>query len=162
MNEAKSPRRQLLEAQVRTYFEGCNEGSHSKMASVFSPSVVHYFPPGMFGPLVGSRSIADLWRGLIRDAGSRWTIDRMVSDEHEVAIEWTHFQPKHQARVRGSEWYEFDQEGLITVIKAYYASPGKGPQLSSTHSGRPWRFDVDMTPYPLIRRMETAGDAAGI
>ena len=24
------------------------------------------------------------------------------------------------------------------------------------------RFDVDMTPYPLIRRMETAGDAAGI
>ena len=24
------------------------------------------------------------------------------------------------------------------------------------------RFDVDMTLYPLIRRMETAGDAAGI
>ena len=28
--------------------------------------------------------------------------------------------------------------------------------------GQPWRFDVDVTPYSLIRRMETAGDAAGI
>ena len=138
MNEAKSPRRQLLEAQVRTYFEGCNEGSHSKMAGVFAPSVVHYFPPGMFGPLVGSRSIADLWRGLIRNAGSRWTIDRMISDEHEVAIEWSHFQPKHHARIRGSEWYEFDQEGLITVIKAYYASPRDLAREANELAGYPY------------------------
>jgi hypothetical protein len=34
--------------------------------------------------------------------------------------------------------------------------------FSSAVAGRPWRFDVDMTPYPLIRRMETAGDDAGI
>lgn len=123
MNEPKSPRRQLLETQVRTYFDGCNEGNEAKMASVFSPAVVHYFPPGMFGPRVGGKSITDLWRGLIRRAGSRWTIDRMVSDENEVVIEWTHFQPRSGARVRGAEWYEFDEAGLITVIKAYYASP---------------------------------------
>ncbi len=123
MSAAKSARRQLLEANVRRYFDGCNEGDHEKMASVFAPSIVHYFPPGMFGPRVGSRSIADLWRGTIRQNGSRWTIDRMVSDEQEVVIEWTHFQPKADAYIRGAEWYEFDEEGLITVIKAYYASP---------------------------------------
>ena len=123
MSDSKSARRQLLEANVRTYFEGCNEGSHAKMASVFAPSIAHYFPPGMFGPRVGSESIAALWRGTIRQNGSRWTIDRMVSDENEVVIEWTHFQPNAGAYIRGAEWYEFDADGQITVIKAYYASP---------------------------------------
>jgi hypothetical protein len=123
MNEPKSARRLLLEERVRTYFEGCNEGDHEKMASTFADSVVHYFPPGMFGPRVGASSISGLWRGTIRDNGSRWTIDRMISDEQEVVIEWTHFQPKAGAYIRGAEWYEFDEDGLITVIKAYYASP---------------------------------------
>jgi hypothetical protein len=118
-----SARRQLLEQQVRTYFEACNEGSHAKMESVFAPSIVHYFPPGMFGPRVGSRSIADLWRDMIRRFGSRWTIDRMVSNDEEVVVEWTHWQPATNSSVRGAEWYEFDDAGLITVIKAYYASP---------------------------------------
>jgi hypothetical protein len=41
------------------------------------------------------------------------------------------------------------------------ASPGR--MFSSAVAGREGSgFDVDMTPYRLIRRMETAGDAAGI
>lgn len=123
MTEGATGRAKLLEARVRTYFEGCNEGDHEKMARVFAPSVVHYFPPGMFGPRVGSRAIADLWRDMIRAAGSRWTIDRLVASDEEVVIEWTHFQPRSGSRIRGAEWYEFDNAGLITVIKAYYASP---------------------------------------
>jgi len=123
MSEVISARRELLEKQVRTYFEGCNEGSHSKMAAVFAPSIVHYFPPGMFGPRVGSRAIADLWRDMIQRFGSRWTIDRLVSNDEEVVVEWTHWQPATNSYVRGAEWYEFDEAGLITVIKAYYASP---------------------------------------
>lgn len=138
MNEAKSPRRRLLEAQVRTYFEACNEGSHAKMASVFAPSIVHYFPPGMFGPRAGSQSIAELWQDMIRRAGSRWTIDRMVSDDNEVVIEWTHFQPKTGKYVRGAEWYEFDDDGLITVIKAYYASPRDRDLLANELDGYPY------------------------
>lgn len=138
MSAEVSPRRQLLEAQVRTYFEGCNEGSLVKMASVFAPSVVHYFPPGMFGPRVGADAIAELWRGMIRQAGSRWTIDRMVSDDHEVVIEWTHFQPKTGAHVRGAEWYEFDEAGLITVIKAYYASPRDRDLAANELDGYPY------------------------
>jgi hypothetical protein len=123
MSESISARRQLLERQVRTYFEGCNEGSHEKLQSVFAGSIVHYFPPGMFGPRVGSRSIADLWRDMIGRFGSRWTIDRMISSDDEVVVEWTHWQPRANSYVRGAEWYEFDDDGLITVIKAYYASP---------------------------------------
>ena len=138
MNEPKSPRRQLLEARVRTYFEACNEGSHEKMAGVFAPSVVHYFPPGMFGPVIGSHSIAELWREMIQRAGSRWTIDRMVSDEQEVVIEWTHFQPKTGTYIRGAEWYEFDEDGLITVIKAYYASPRDRNRTANELDGYPY------------------------
>lgn len=146
MNEVKSPRRTLLEAQVRTYFEACNEGSHAKMASVFAPSIVHYFPPGMFGPRAGSQSIAELWRGMIRQAGSRWTIDRMVSDDNEVVIEWTHFQPKTGKYVRGAEWYEFDDDGLITVIKAYYASPRDRDLLANELDGYPYAEHG----YPMV------------
>jgi hypothetical protein len=138
MSESKSPRRRLLEAQVRTYFEACNEGSHDKMAAVFAPSVVHYFPPGMFGPVVGSHAIADLWRGMIQRFGSRWTIDRMVSDEQEVVIEWTHFQPRTREYIRGAELYEFDEEGRITVIKAYYASPRDRSLAANELDGYPY------------------------
>lgn len=138
MTHEKSPRRQLLEHQVRTYFEGCNEGSHAKMASVFAPSVVHYFPPGMFGPRVGSHSIAELWRETIKQHGSRWTIDKMVSDENEVVIEWTHFQPNSGSYIRGAEWYEFDENGLITVIKAYYASPRDRSLAANELDGYPY------------------------
>lgn len=138
MNDSKSPRRRLLEAQVRTYFEACNEGSHDKMASVFAPSVVHYFPPGMFGPVVGSHAIAELWRQMIERFGSRWTIDRMVSDDQEAVIEWTHFQPRTGAYIRGAEWYEFDEDGRITVIKAYYASPRDDGRPANELAGYPY------------------------
>jgi hypothetical protein len=133
-----STRRQLLEKQVRTYFEGCNEGSHAKMAAVFAPSIVHYFPPGMFGPRIGSRSIADLWRDMIRRFGSRWTIDRMVSNDEAVVVEWTHWQPATNSYVRGAEWYEFDEAGLITVIKAYYASPRDRSLSANELDGYPY------------------------
>lgn len=138
MTETKSERRLLLERQVRTYFEGCNEGSHAKMASVFAPSIVHYFPPGMFGPRIGSKSVADLWRDMIRRFGSRWTIDRMISSDEEVVVEWTHFQPLAGSYIRGAEWYEFDEAGLITVIKAYYASPKDSSLRANELDGYPY------------------------
>lgn len=138
MSGRRSERRKLLERQVRTYFEGCNEGSHEKMASVFAPSIVHYFPPGMFGPRVGSRAIASLWRDTIRANGSRWTIDRMVANDDEVVVEWTHWQPVPGTYIRGAEWYEFDEDGLITVIKAYYASPRDRTLSANELDGYPY------------------------
>ena len=116
-------RRQMLAERVHTYFEGCNEANREKLYSCFAENAVHYFPPGVGGPYIGKKAIADLWIETVRVNGSRWTIDRMLADDREVAIEWTHFKPRIGEIIRGAEWYEFDEDGLITVIRAYYASP---------------------------------------
>jgi ketosteroid isomerase-like protein len=116
-------RRETLVACVRRYFEACNEANLEKFYSCFTDDVVHYFPPGVGGPFVGKQAIADLWMNTHRVNGSRWTIDQLVADDSGVAIEWTHFKPKIGERIRGAEWYEFDERGLMTVIRAYYASP---------------------------------------
>jgi hypothetical protein len=115
-------RRETLVACVRRYFDGCNEANREKLYSCFT-DVVHYFPPGVGGPYVGKQAIADLWINTHRVNGSRWTIDQLVADDSGVVIEWTHFKPKIGEWLRGAEWYEFDENGLMTVIRAYYASP---------------------------------------
>jgi hypothetical protein len=118
-----SDRRNILIQCVRRYFEACNEADRAKMYSCFADEVVHYFPPGVGGPYVGKKSIADLWISSVDVNGSRWTIDRLVVDDSGVAIEWSHFKTKIGELIRGAEWYEFDANGRITVIRAYYASP---------------------------------------
>ena len=41
-----------------------------------------------------------------------------------LRIEWTHFKTKQGTVLRGDEWYLFDPDsGLISEIRAYYASP---------------------------------------
>jgi SnoaL-like domain len=132
-----SPREQH-ERYVRTYFEGCNDASAEKMLSVCSPDAIHYFPPGMFGPVIGGQAIADLWIGMVRRFGSRWTIDRMISSDEAVAIEWTHFQPAVDTWIRGAEWYEFGEDGRITIIKAYYASPRDHTRPHNELDGYPY------------------------
>ena len=123
MSMKDKDRRRILAECVHTYFKGCNEANREKIYSSLADNVVHYFPPGVGGPYVGKKAIKDLWIDSVRVNGSRWTIDRMVADETEVAIEWTHFKPRIGEYIRGSEWYEFNEAGLITVLKAYYASP---------------------------------------
>ncbi len=116
-------RKNALVECVRKYFEACNEGNCEKMYSCFADDVVHYFPAGVGGPYIGKKSIANLWINSARTNGSRWTIDRIVANASTVAIEWSHFKPKVGELIRGAEWYEFNAHGLITVIRAYYASP---------------------------------------
>jgi SnoaL-like domain len=138
-------RRELHEQYVRTYFQGCNDADAAKMISAFHESVVHYFPPGMFGPVTGGKAIADLWIEMVRRLGSRWTIDRLVSDDDEVVVEWTHFQPKAGTWIRGAEWYEFADDGRITAIKAYYASPRDMTLAHNELAGYPY----DDLGYPV-------------
>lgn len=131
-------RRQMFEARVRTYFEGCIEANRQKLYGCFPENVVRYFPPGVSGPYVGKKAIADLWIEFVRVNGSRWTIDRMVADDREVAIEWTHFKPRTGEYLRGTEWYEFVEDGLITVIRAYYASPRNTSRKVNEPEGFPY------------------------
>ncbi|WP_368680682.1 nuclear transport factor 2 family protein (plasmid) [Rhodococcus opacus] len=121
--------RKQMESTIRTYFDGCNEADVDKMAATFAPDAVHYFPPGLDGPWVGNRTIAEKWRKLTLTIGSAWTIDRLVAEPEslQAVIEWTHYKPGLGGFLRGDEWYKFDPEtGLITEIRACYASSSNG------------------------------------
>lgn len=112
---------------IETYFEGCNEANIDKMVSCFVPDAVHYFPPGMYGgPFEGARTIAERWVAAVEKLGSVWTVDQVLTDpgSARAVIEWSHFKTYEGKLLRGDEWYVFDREsGLISEIRAYYASP---------------------------------------
>jgi hypothetical protein len=131
-------RRRQHEQAVRTYFEACNEANREKFDRVLADEVVHYFPPQVGGPYRGKAAVANLWIGFVRSKGSQWTIDRLVSDGHEVAIEWTHFKTKIGELIRGAEWYEFDEAGKISAIRAYYASPRDASAPANELEGFPY------------------------
>ena len=120
---AAAARGQQHAQTVRTYFEACNEANREKFYSVLADDVVHYFPPQVGGPYRGKEAVANLWIWFVKEKGSQWTIDRLVSDGREVVMEWTHFKTRAGEHIRGAEWYEFDADGKISEIRAYYASP---------------------------------------
>lgn len=130
-------RRQRAQA-VRTYFEACNEANRGKFYSVLADDVVHYFPLKVGGPYRGKEAVADLWIWYVKEKGSQWTIDRLVSDGREVAIEWTHFKTKIGEQIRGAEWYAFDDSGKISEIRAYYASPRDAETKANELEGFPY------------------------
>jgi uncharacterized protein GlcG (DUF336 family) len=138
-----------MEATIRGYFEACNSGDADSVAAFFTPDAVHYFPPGMYeGPFVGAETIGRRWAGAVEMLGSVWTVDQVICDpvSARAAIEWTHFKTFTGTVLRGDEWYVFDRpSGLISEIRAYYASP-QDPSLHRLELGG---FDYNGREYPL-------------
>ena len=119
-------KREHIEKALRGYVNACNEANANKIVSYFVENAVHYFPKGSpFGALRGATAIADCWIRCVKELGSWWTVDRVIVDPEaqEAVVEWTHFKPKIEAYLRGDEWYRFNEKGLITEIRAYYACP---------------------------------------
>ncbi|MGD9600941.1 MAG: nuclear transport factor 2 family protein [Gammaproteobacteria bacterium] len=117
-----------MEARIRAYFAACNTADRAGLIAFFTPDAVHYFPAGTpFGALRGAAAIADCWCRCVREWGSSWTVDSFIGDaaRRQAVIEWTHFKPKIGALLRGDEWYRFDDSGLISEIRAYYACPAQ-------------------------------------
>ncbi len=141
-------RAERMERVVRTYFDGCNEANTAKMLSCFVPDAVHYFPPGMYeGPFRGAQKIAERWCQAVATLGSYWTVDKLLVEPvtYQAVMEWTHFKTKQGKMLRGIEWYEFDAaSGLISEIRAYYASP-QAPDLDRLELGG---FDYEGRSYP--------------
>jgi ketosteroid isomerase-like protein len=112
---------------VERYFEACNHGDVAAIAACFTEDAIHYFPPGMYGGAFrGGRAIGERWVQARQHLGSRWVLERVAVDaETDTAVaEWTHYKTKQGKALRGDEWYEFDERsGLISEIRAYYASP---------------------------------------
>lgn len=150
MNPVRETKREQMMNAVRGYFAACNAASRSRFAAVLTEDCVHYFPPETGGPYHGRDAIADLWIGFVRDKGSRWTIDRMVCDGEEIVVEWTHWKPKVEEHIRGSEWYEFDDDGAISAIWAHYASPRDPERPANELEGFAYeRRGYPTTPPPL-------------
>lgn len=131
-------RRQHMSATVRAYFDACNAASRERFAAVLAEDCVHWFPPATGGPYVGRETIVDLWLTFVREKGSQWSIDRLVCDGHELCIEWTHYKPLVGERIRGSEWYTFDEAGKIDGIWAHYASPRDAARAANELEGFPY------------------------
>jgi hypothetical protein len=55
-----------------------------------------------------------------------------------VVIEWTHWKTRVGEFIRGAEWYEFDAEGKITSIRAYYAAPRDPTRAANELEGFPY------------------------
>lgn len=133
---------------VRDYMDACTAGDGQAIAKFFEPDAVHYFPPGMYGgPFRGADTIAAKWVAAVATLGSQWTVDAIAVDtEAQTAVcEWTHFKVRDNVLLRGIEWYEFSGRGLITEIRAYYASP-QDATLSALELGG---FDYSKRGYPL-------------
>jgi methyltransferase len=112
---------------VTRYFAACNQGDSAAIAACLTPDAIHYFPPGMYGGAFrGGREIGDRWVQAYNGLGSRWALENVVVDaDANIAVaEWSHYKTRHGQVLRGDEWYVFDDEsGLISEIRAYYASP---------------------------------------
>jgi len=148
MTQQRSPKRERIENVIRTYFDGCNEANIEKILSCFVPDARHYFPRGApQGPFLGARVIAEGWKRAVETWGSYWTIDVLPIDEgrNEAAMEWTHFKTRTGLMLRGAELYSLNEEGLITEIRAYYASPTSNPPVNHELGA----FDYAARGYPL-------------
>jgi hypothetical protein len=153
-----------MEQLIRIYFDGCNEADVAKMTSCFVDDAIHYFPPGMYrGPFIGATTIAERWVNAVRTLGSVWTIDQVLTDppSARAVIEWSHYKTFHGTLLRGDEWYVFDEAtGLITEIRAYYASPAATDPArlelgGFDYAGRGYSLEA-----PFVRTAD-AGDADG-
>ena len=138
MTPIDEARRERMSATVRAYFDACNAASRERFEAVLAADCVHWFPPGTGGPYVGRDAIVELWTTFVREKGSQWTIDRLVCDGVEVCVEWTHYKPLVGERIRGSEWYTFDEGGKLDGIWAHYASPRDAARPANELDGYPY------------------------
>lgn len=136
-----------MEARVRAYMDACTSGVAESITAHMTPDAVHYFPPGTYGgPWRGADVIASNWVAAVRLWRSSWTVDRIAVDpaRGEAVCEWTHFKSNIGVILRGTEWYEFT-DGLISEIRAYYATPQSDSLTTHELSG----FDYDVRGYPM-------------
>lgn len=84
-----------------------------------------------------------------------WTVDRIAIDvdRQESVCEWTHFKTAAGVVLRGTEWYVFS-DGLISEIRAYYATPQDHSLLRQELGG----FDYICRGYPMEVPLRTAVD----
>src|ERR1700733_6717391 len=116
------------EATILAYYAACDARDPVRISAFFTADAVHYFPAGDTFPdgteqsaFVGAGAIGrGFSKGFEGSGRAYWKLDRLLVDEarREAVIEWSNFKPGlgEQVRLRGSEWYLFDDAGLIKEI----------------------------------------------
>ena len=141
--------RDLMHQTIECYYAGCNGADKAKIMACFTADAVHYFPPGTkSAPWRGADVIADKWVWCAKNLGSRWTLDRVLSqpETDEAVVEWTHWRTNDNSYLRGDEWYVFERNsGLITETRAYFAAAWDPNAEKSEIPG----FDYAGRGYPL-------------
>lgn len=122
--------RALIEKRVRSYFASCNRGVALEVAEHFTVDARVY--DINHPPVCGKNAIGEFWaRTAKRWGGAVWTVDCIISEGSDMAIEWS-MEGIHIDRrfiIHGSEHYRF-KGGLIDEIRQYWLFdpqyPGSG------------------------------------
>ncbi len=75
----------------------------------------------------------------MRHLDAVWTLENLVADDEQVAIEWSMAfdHPTRHTRMldRGTEWFLFAPDGRIREVRAYYNERG-GDLVGFGHAAR--------------------------
>lgn len=125
-------------ARVRAYYEDLRSGDPADVEQHFNADAVHYYTRR--DPDRGAARIAEYAALAVQHLNAVWRLEHLAgTPDGPVAIEWSmeFDSPKTGKRMldRGAELFEFDDEGLITEVRAYYNERG-GDLRGFDHAGR--------------------------
>jgi len=124
------------EERVRAYYDDLNSGDAAAVARHFTDDAVHYYTRR--APHLGAAQIAENAAAAVQHLAARWTLENLVADDEQAAIEWSMLfdHPTRRTRMldRGTEWFRF-RDGLICEVRAYYNERG-GDLVGFDHAGR--------------------------
>jgi ketosteroid isomerase-like protein len=124
------------EARVRAYYADLSSGDAAAVARHFTEDAVHYYTRR--APHLGAAQIAENAAAAVQHLNAVWTLENLVADAEQTAIEWSMAfdHPTNGRRLldRGSEWFRF-RDGLISEVRAYYNERG-GDLIGFDHAGR--------------------------
>jgi ketosteroid isomerase-like protein len=124
------------EERVRAYYDDLSSGDADAVARHFTDDAIHYYTRR--APHLGARQIADNAAAAVQYLNAVWTLESLVADDEQVAIEWSMAfdHPTKGTRMldRGAELFRF-RDGLISEVRAYYNERG-GDLLGFDHAAR--------------------------
>jgi ketosteroid isomerase-like protein len=122
--------------RVRAYYDDLSSGDADAVARHFTDDAIHYYTRR--APHLGARAIAENAAAAVEHLDAVWTLESLVADDEQVAIEWSMAfnHPTKGTRMldRGAELFRF-RDGLICEVRAYYNERG-GDLIGFDHAGR--------------------------
>ena len=122
--------------RVRAYYDDLSSGDADAVARHFTDDAIHYYTRR--APHLGARAIAENAAAAVEHLNAVWTLENLVADDEQVAIEWSMAfdHPTKGTRMldRGAELFRFS-DGLIREVRAYYNERG-GDLIGFDHAGR--------------------------